>query len=477
MKSTRTNKKEDIISTGNSEPGETTESSGFTVSTVNTVLSPVNAATSPTDIRILVVDDREDNLFSIEAILEQDKYTIVKANSGKNALKILLKEHDFSLILMDVQMPELNGFETATIIYERDKLKEIPIIFITAYSNDEDRAFQGYKMGGVDYIYKPINPDLLRAKVSVFVDLYRKNRQLQLQEQKLLMVNHSLNKEIEDRKINEEKIQLLNSQLTQSNAHLKQMNEELDQFAYMASHDLQEPLRKIQMFSDKILQTKNQDPETEKYFSKIINASKRMQSLINNLLDFSRHSMSTSDFRRTDLSQLMKETLTELEIDIDKVKAEVQCDELPVVYAVPGLIQQLFYNILSNAIKFRKKTEPLRIRITSELLGPDASQLLMMNGSGNKFYKLVIADNGIGFDNNLSKEIFKVFKRLHSYQEFEGTGVGLSICKKIVEKHGGIITAESEPDKGSSFIIILPERQRKEDRQAISPASVPEALK
>jgi light-regulated signal transduction histidine kinase (bacteriophytochrome) len=110
-------------------------------------------------------------------------------------------------------------------------------------------------------------------------------------------------------------------------------------------------------------------------------------------------------------------------------------------------------------------------------LGPDASQLLMMNGSGNKFYKLVIADNGIGFDNNLSKEIFKVFKRLHSYQEFEGTGVGLSICKKIVEKHGGIITAESEPDKGSSFIIILPERQRKEDRQAISPASVPEALK
>src|SRR5437762_13354826 len=107
------------------------------------------------DIKILVVDDREDNLFSIEAILEKDNYAIVKAGSGRAALKILLNEHDFSLILMDVQMPELNGFETATIIYERDKLKNIPIIFITAYSNDEDHVFRGYKMGGVDYIYKP----------------------------------------------------------------------------------------------------------------------------------------------------------------------------------------------------------------------------------------------------------------------------------------------------------------------------------
>ena len=113
-------------------------------------------------------------LFSIETILEKDNYTIVKANSGRAALKILLKQHDFSLILMDVQMPDLNGFETATIIYERDKLKNIPIIFITAHHYDEDYIFKGYKTGGVDYIYKPINPELLRAKVGVFVELYRK---------------------------------------------------------------------------------------------------------------------------------------------------------------------------------------------------------------------------------------------------------------------------------------------------------------
>src|SRR5580765_737294 len=148
--------------------------------------------------KILVVDDRADNLISIEVILEKDNYTIVKANSGKAALKVLLNEHDFSLILMDVQMPELNGFETATIIYERDKLKSIPIIFITAHDYDEDYMFKSYKMGGVDYINKPINPQLLRVKVGVFVELYRKNQQLLLHEKKLLTVNRFLQKEIEE---------------------------------------------------------------------------------------------------------------------------------------------------------------------------------------------------------------------------------------------------------------------------------------
>src|SRR6476660_4660081 len=156
-----------------------------------------HSLTTKSDIKILVVDDREDNLFSIETILEKDNYTIVKANSGRAALKILLQQHDFSLILMDVQMPELNGFETATIIYERDKLKNIPIIFITAHDYDEEYVFKGYKMVGVDYIYKPINPQLLRVKVSVFVELYRKNHQLINHEKKLLAANKSLQKEID----------------------------------------------------------------------------------------------------------------------------------------------------------------------------------------------------------------------------------------------------------------------------------------
>ena len=420
-----------------------------------------NTEVAASDIKILLVDDREDNLFSIAAILEEDKYNIVTANSGRAALKILLTQHDFSLILMDVQMPDLNGFETATIIYERDILKNIPIIFITAYSKDDDHIFKGYKMGGVDYIYKPINPDLLRVKVSVFVELYRKNLQLQLQKKKLLTVNRSLQKEIEDRKISEDKVQQLNEQLIQNNAHLKQMNEELDQFAYMASHDLQEPLRKIQMFSDKILLKKEQDDESEKYFSKIISASRRMQSLIKNLLEFSRHSVSSSDFRVTDLNQLVKDTLTDLEIEIEKSSAQITYNNLPVISAVPGLMQRLFYNLLSNAIKFHKKELLPVIDIKAEKMEP--AELLNFIGhlNGSIYYKITVRDNGIGFDNKHSGDIFKVFKRLHNYQEFEGTGVGLAICKKIVEKHGGFIIAEGIVNEGSSFIMILPEKQLK----------------
>src|SRR6187200_3320016 len=135
--------------------------------------------------KILLVDDREDNLLSIETILQPNGYKFVKANSGRQALKILLNEFDFAMILMDVKMPNLNGFETAALIYEREKLKHIPIIFITANSYGDENVFKGYRTGAVDYIYKPINPELLRAKVAVFVDLYSKNQQLLLQERRL----------------------------------------------------------------------------------------------------------------------------------------------------------------------------------------------------------------------------------------------------------------------------------------------------
>jgi signal transduction histidine kinase len=411
------------------------------------------------DIKILVVDDREDNLYSIEALFEKDNYTIVKARSGREALKVLLKEQDFSLILMDVQMPDLNGFETATIIYDRDKLKNIPIIFITAFSFDEDYVFKGYQTGGVDYIYKPINPELLRMKVSVFVELYRKNQQLLLHEKKLLAANKSLQKEIEERKASEQKIKLLNEKLVENNLHLKSINEELDRFAYAASHDLQEPLRKIMVFSDKILMKENMDEETEKYFKKIIGSSKRMQLLINDLLTFSRHSMSSSDFKKTDLNILAKESIAELEIEIEKNNAKIHVNELPVIWAVPSLMRQLFHNLISNAIKFRKKTVEPIIKIQAEKINGKNNTRLPKMVNDNSYYQISVSDNGIGFDPKYTDEIFMVFKRLHSYHEFEGSGVGLSICKKIVEKHNGFITAQSKINEGSTFIIGLPEKQ------------------
>lgn len=418
----------------------------------------VQDISAKSDIKILVVDDREDNLFSIEAILEKDNYTIIKATSGRAALKVLLQEHDFSLILMDVQMPDLNGIETAQIIYERDKLKNIPIIFITAHDYDEDYMFKGYKMGGVDYISKPINPELLRVKVGVFVELYRKNHQLQLHEKKLIAANQSLQKEIEERKASEEKVRLLNEQLVQNNAYLKSVNEELDRFAYMASHDLQEPLRKIMVFSDKILLKQPQDPETEKYFKKIIGASKRMQSLINDLLSFSRQSMSSADFKEVDLDKLVREVVAEFDMEVERTGARIELGKMPVIHAVSALIRQLFYNLISNGLKFRKPNETPVIKIHSERVRT-TDQVPGNSGPGKYYHRIIVSDNGIGFDPKYADEIFMVFKRLHSHQDIEGTGVGLAICKKIVEKHNGFIIAEGRTGHGASFIIGLPEQQ------------------
>jgi signal transduction histidine kinase len=425
---------------------------------VNPEMQNVVSDKIKSEVKILVVDDREDNLFSIETILERDGYHIYKATSGRAALKVLLHQHDFTLILMDVQMPDMNGFETASLIYERERLKHIPIIFITAHNQGEEKMYEGYKMGGVDFIYKPINPELLRFKVSVFAELYQKNHQLVLQEQKLKAVNENLEKQIQESKRSEEKIKLLNHQLIDNNEHLKTTIEELDRFAYVASHDLQEPLRKIMLFSDKLLnkQKRRIDDDEVVYLEKIVSASNRMQQLVHDLLKFSRHTDDVISFEEIDLNIILNEVLADIEHETGRKDASIDADLLPTIWGVPSQIRQLFQNLISNALKFTKKGASPHITIKTQLLkGPAADAL--GGKPGQVFYQIIITDNGIGFDPKYANDIFVVFKRLHSYHEFEGTGIGLSICKKIIEKHNGHIRAESTPDKGASFIITLPD--------------------
>jgi signal transduction histidine kinase len=423
-------------------------------------------------VKILVVDDREDNLFSLESILERDGYKIVKAGSGRAALKILLSEWDFSLILMDVQMPEMNGFETATLIYEREKLKHIPIIFITAHHYGEEQAYEGYKMGGVDYIYKPIDPDLLRYKVSVFAELYRKNYQLMMQERKLISVNRNLQKEIEDRKLSEQKIKKLNFQLVENNEQLKATIEELDRFAYVASHDLQEPLRKILIFSDKLDQgyKEKMNAEAASYLEKIVKSSERMHQLINDLLKFSRYTNDNYGFEKTDLNFILKEVLSDCETDIQKKKATVMVDDLPTIWAIPSQMRQVFQNLISNSLKFSREDVAPVIKIFGKKA--PGSEIFGLNKKlpNDQYFQIFFKDNGIGFDPKYAKEIFVVFKRLHSYHDFEGTGIGLSICKKIVEKHNGFITAEGTLNEGATFTIILPERIKLDELNPVNPS-------
>lgn len=402
--------------------------------------------------KILLIDDREDNLMSIEAILEPNGYHFVKARSGRDALRILLSEHDFSLILMDVKMPNLNGFETASLIYERDKLKHIPIIFITANNFGDDNVYKGYQAGAVDYIYKPINPDVLRAKVSVFVELYEKTKKLQQQERSLLAVNQNLEKEIRERIASEEKIQSLNKQLLRNINHLESINKELDRFAFMASHDLQEPLRKIRLFANKfIIKNKNSIPATDlEDIERIQKSAERMQFLIRDILTMAKVSADSVEFIPVEINPLIEEILSELDEEITAKRATVTVDKLPLLHAHPGLIKLLLRNLITNALKFtRKEIDPV-INIFAEL--PPQQK----NFNDAPVCRIIVQDNGLGFDQKFAEEIFGMFTRLQSENKFEGTGLGLALCKKIAEHHKGFITAQGKLNEGATFTLSLP---------------------
>jgi CheY-like chemotaxis protein len=237
--------------------------------------------------KILLVDDREDNLMSIEAILGPDGYAFYRANSGTEALKILLSETDFALILMDVKMPVLNGFETATLIYERERLKSIPIIFITANNYGDDNVYKGYQAGGIDYILKPINPQILRAKVSVFVNLYRAKQALIEQEKKLKAINDILNTEIKDRKSSEEKVRYMNFQLIEKIDQLERANVKLKKLRVIASDEIRVPLADISKCIDKLLGKFSGQPEEEEQLRSIEAAVDQIETALEEIPELS----------------------------------------------------------------------------------------------------------------------------------------------------------------------------------------------
>lgn len=401
--------------------------------------------------KILLVDDREDNLLSLEAILEANGYTFVKATSGRQALKILLTEFDFALILMDVNMPNLNGFETASLIYERDKLKHIPIIFVTANDYGDEAMFKGYQVGAIDFILKPVNPDVLRAKVRLLIDLYNKTRQLMEQERQLIEANRNLNNEIVERKAADEKVQQVNRKLLENLNQLEKANADLDQFAFMASHDLQEPLRKIRIFSD-MLSNKYKDvfQDDTKVITNINKAAERMQTLIYSILALSKVASAKPKFEKCDMNTLLGEILQNMDDELKENNVTVNIEHIPDLLVNPGLMRQLFQNLIGNAIKYRKKDVPLVIKIRTEISDVDYSHLNL-----NECH-IFIEDNGIGFDQKYAEEIFEMLKKLHSSSEYEGTGIGLTLCKKIAELHRGSIQAHSKVNEGATFIVSLP---------------------
>ena len=409
---------------------------------------------------ILIVDDKPENLFSLKSLLQLHAYEVDTASSGEEALRKILKT-EYALVILDVQMPGMDGYEVAEAITGYSKTKNIPVIFLSAVNIDKRFITKGYASGGVDYVTKPFDPDLLLLKVRTFHRLYVQTKELRQAQQEL-------QEEIERRKVAqqaleeanlslEEKVAGRTHELLQANQKLELSNTELQQYASVASHDLQEPLRKITTFGGILTERLHiEEPDLRLYLKKIVLASGRMRNLINDLLNYSRLS-SASVFVQSDLNEIIRETLDDLELPILEKEAQLIIDELPKAEVIPGQIRQAFQNIISNALKFSKKDEAPVIKISGRRTAQKAIDA-PADAAGN-YLRIAIEDNGIGFDEAYSRKIFDLFQRLHGREEYEGTGIGLAIVKKIVEQHNGLLSAGGEEGRGATFIMVLPLKQ------------------
>jgi signal transduction histidine kinase len=425
---------------------------------------PVTPPLADEGASILLVDDRQDKTMAMLAILSELGEKVVTAKSGKDALRLLL-DREFAVILLGVNMPGLDGFETAYLIRQRQRLEHTPIIFITGISDTETHVSRGYSLGAVDYILTPVLPDVLRTKVQVFVELFKKNRQLQRQAEHLLQAhdelearvesrtlelhaaNEKLKREITERHRAEEDIRRINAELEkrvlERTAELGLTNQELEAFTYSVAHDLQAPLRNIQSY----VQLLHEDwadklpAEVRPYLDRIGSRTRYMAQLITGLLNLSMIGKQGLRQQYVELRHLVEEVVAVLAAEAPERRIEWKIQDLPVESCDPSLMRQVFTNLLSNAVKYTKPRTEAVIEIGHERL------------DGEK--KIFIRDNGVGFDMRYADKLFGVFQRLHPGSEFEGTGIGLATVERIIRKHGGRIWAEAEEEKGATFYFTL----------------------
>jgi two-component system, sensor histidine kinase and response regulator len=385
--------------------------------------------------KILLVDDNPDNLKALEVVLRGLRAELIKVTNGNDALKATLR-HDFALALLDVQMPEMDGYELANILKTEEKTENLPFIFISAVYTDHANISKGYTKGAYNFFAKPFDPETLIRSVELFLDKYVRAEQ-----------QAALKTKLEDR----------SKEIELKNHELERMNNELQSFVHVASHDLQEPLRKIHTYSNLLLHREDGLPDTAKnYVQRIQTSVMRGQLLINDLLAYSQTNNIDQVFQVTDLNEILKSVEDDFKELIEEKQVTIVVKEgLPKLKVIPFQFRQIFHNLISNAIKYSSPKRKPMISVDCKLVkGEQVKDVLI--GENKSYYHISIQDNGIGFDPVYKEKIFEMFQRLHLKSEYSGTGIGLAIVKKIIDNHKGAITASSVINEGTTFNIHVP---------------------
>ncbi|HEV7593434.1 MAG TPA: ATP-binding protein [Gemmatimonadaceae bacterium] len=402
-------------------------------------------------VNLLLVDDRPENLLALEAILEPLGQSMLRANSGPEALKQVLAD-DFAVILLDVQMPGMNGFEVAEIIKSREKSRTIPIIFLSAISKEDSYVFKGYSMGAVDYVFKPFNPDILRSKVAVFVDLYLKQAEIQRQAD---LLRESQKRELEL----EHRTSLLEAE-ARSAAKLSQMNEELhrrqialeqamgarNRFYASMSHELRTPINAVIGYSTLMLDNiyGPLNGKQKEGLQRTLKAARHLLELVNDVLDLSKIEagkieLSLQPVMFPALIDDLFVTVRPLADEYGSTLSLTMESEPFNIVSDPRRVRQILLNLLSNAIKFGEG-KPIRV---------------VCKQCEDKGVEIEVVDEGVGIAKEDMTRIFEEFVQVSESKQ-PGTGLGLPISRRLAQLLDGSLTVCSTPGQGSAFRLTLP---------------------
>ena len=379
--------------------------------------------------RVLLADDNADMREYVQRLLAS-QFTVVTASDGQEALEKMMAFRP-DLVLSDVMMPRMDGFSLLKEIRATPEIQATPVILLSARAGEEAKI-EGLEAGADDYLVKPFGGRELVARVESNIRI-AKERAAALKE-----YSEKLEQQVRKR----------TQELRRLNVSLEQSNEDLQQFAHVASHDLKEPVRKIRTFSGRLLEEFGEllPAEAKTFLGKIQHATERMATMIEGVLTYSILNSDEQTITNVDLNEVFDNIEADLEVAIEQTGTTLRRDKLPVIEGAPVLLYQLFYNLVNNALKFSSGEDKPLIVISSRV----------SEGAGKRIAEIAVKDNGIGFDQDQSSRIFEAFARLNSKDKFEGTGLGLALCKKIAERHHGSITATGVREKGALFVVRLP---------------------